>query len=268
MDRSLAPGFRVLHRDREHCQVGLDRTRAVAVPARLARDADALLADPLVSHLVVDPDRLPTTPIDARDRAALVQRDPQRAAERLRRRAATRVQLLGSLAVDAEPLLDATGLRRTSRDPDVVLAMYAGEADRAALDELVRHLVPHLVVRLVDGVVTLGPFVVPGRTACLRCLDAHLALEDPAHPALVAQHAQLAEQPEDGWAPPRDLPLLALATGWAVRDVVTHAEGDRPTTWSATIRLEPGLAAVTDTQWLRHPECGCWWLEPSATMAT
>ncbi len=34
---------------------------------------------------------------------------------------------------------------------------------------------PHLMVRLTEGDAVVGPFVVPGRTACLRCLDAHHA---------------------------------------------------------------------------------------------
>lgn len=46
---------------------------------------------------------------------------------------------------------------------------------------------PHLHVHLRDGVGIVGPLVVPGRTACLRCDDLHLSDRDPAWPELIAQ---------------------------------------------------------------------------------
>jgi hypothetical protein len=53
-----------------------------------------------------------------------------------------------------------------------------------------------------------------------------------------------------------------------VRDLVTHLEGDRPSTWSATVRISAGLRSVTQTEWLRHPACGCGWLDDAQSSRT
>lgn len=251
MDPTPLPGLRLLRRGPRTWQLGLDGSTA-----RRTDDPHVVPQD-----LVVDRHALPRTRLDEADRAAVVQRGPDRAPDRLLGRAGARIRVDGSLGVDPTPLLQAAGLDRDEADPTAVLVLSDGEPDRDRLDRLVADRVPHLVVRLVDGVVTLGPFVVPGQTACLRCVDLHLAADDPLWPALVAQHAaapHLAGQA--GWPEPRDLPLVTLATAWAVRDLCTHAEGDRPPTWSATVRLEAGLAGLTDVQWLRHPACACFWL--------
>ncbi len=100
----------------------------------------------------------------------------------------------------------------------------------------------------------MGPFVEPGRTACLRCVDAHEALADERRPLLIAQAATAAiRQP-----PPRDPVLDALALAWAVRDLCRYVEGDEPSTWSTTCDLSP--AGLPDAvRWGRHPDCGCAW---------
>jgi len=49
---------------------------------------------------------------------------------------------------------------------------------------------------------------------------------------------------------------------WAARDVASYAEDRRPTTWSATLRLDAQLASIETQPWLRHPACGCSWGEP------
>ena len=50
--------------------------------------------------------------------------------------------------------------------------------------------------------------------------------------------------------------LLLLALAWAARDLGRWVEGDRPTTWSASVEL----GEVPRVQsWRRHPRCGCAW---------
>ena len=103
----------------------------------------------------------------------------------------------------------------------------------------------------------LGPFVDPGRTACLRCLDSHLAEQDPHYPLLVSRAARLLEQrdlPE-----PLDSAVATIAIGWAVRDLVRYAEGDPVSTWSATVLLGPDQVDLTPRSWTAHPACGCSW---------
>lgn len=157
------------------------------------------------------------------------------------------------------PLLDRAGLRRTgSEDGAAHLVVSTGPVDRELLDPLVRSSVPHLVVSGGAGSRRVGPFVHPGHTACLRCVDAHEALHDARRPLLLAQAARAAtERP-----PPVDPVLDALALAWAVRDLARYVEGDSPSTWSTTFDIGP-TSAPTALRWGRHPDCGCAWDLPA-----
>lgn len=209
------------------------------------------------------------------DVAAAAALDPAGYPARLAARGRALVSVRGGLpGVDPEALLAATGLPTTTDAPDasatVVLVLCPGEIDRAELDALVRAGTPHLLLRMVEGTALLGPFVEPGRTACLRCIDAHRAVDDPCAATLAVRHASARADRRDGVTEPVDTALATLALAWAVRDLVTHAEGGRPSTWSGTVSLAPALASVTQTEWLRDPACGCSWLpdeQPSSTMA-
>jgi hypothetical protein len=167
--------------------------------------------------------------------------------------------------------------------PGLLVLVAVGEPRRDLPDELVRDDVAHLLVRFGEGAATLGPLVVPGRTACLRCIDAHLTDTDPAWPLLVEQQAAAAARGRrDGVAEPLDPTLVRLVLGWTAREVTDHAERRTPATWSSTLRVggpaiqpaepvEPagsagpqehtqsaaGEPVARSTGWLRHPECGC-----------
>ncbi len=84
-------------------------------------------------------------------------------------------------------------------------------------------------------------------------IDARLAESDPRRSLVVEQVAV----PPEADGPPGDPALLALAVGWAVRDLLRFVEGDRPSTWSTTHHIGP--AETTTLQWSRHPHCGCAW---------
>jgi bacteriocin biosynthesis cyclodehydratase domain-containing protein len=152
------------------------------------------------------------------------------------------------------------GPQRPSAAVGVLLGV--GEPDRELLDDWTRSETPHLLVRLTEGRAVVGPFVVPGRTACLRCLDAHHSDADPAWPLLVRQYADAAARDRPDGAPePLDPLLAAIALAWAARDLASYVDGQRPSTWSCTLELEPLLDAVQTRSWLRHPGCGCTWAD-------
>lgn len=280
----LAPGLRVLRHSRDELQVGLDPERRVRLPdtepvrrtlGALLR-GEALRDDPQTRHVLdgllpvlVEGESLVAPDIAEGDVAATALRDPAAYPARLAARRAARIAVTGALGdVDPAPLLSAAGLRIAAA-PTHVLVLSTGEVDRDDLDPLVRDRLPHLLVRVVEGTTTVGPFVHPGRTACLRCLDAHHSARDPRVATMATLHARAAHDRWDGVAEPVDSALATLALAWAVRDLVTHVEGDRPTTWSATVELAAGLRSVVQTEWLRHPACGCGWLtdeESSSTM--
>lgn len=194
----------------------------------------------------------------------------QAGADAVRRQAA---RAASWVALDAPPgvrpllqsLLDAAGLRVAAAPRDagaaseasgaaVRLVVADGPVVRERLDPLIRASVPHLLVAGDATSVRIGPFVAPGRTACLRCVDAHESLHDERLPLLVTQAArQCVTDP-----PPRDPVLDRLALAWAVRDLARFVDGEAPSTWSATVDLGPAAAPVV-TPWGRHPYCGCSW---------
>jgi len=145
-------------------------------------------------------------------------------------------------------------------DPVTGLLVAVGEPARDRLDRWMREGTPHLLLRLTEGRAIVGPFVRPGQTACLRCIDAHHTDVDPAWPLLVEQYASaVAREREDAVPEPVDTALAALAAAWAARELVSHAEGRTPATASTTIRLHPQLTALETQGWPRHPGCGCSW---------
>lgn len=142
----------------------------------------------------------------------------------------------------------------------VAALLGVGEPHRDLVDEWMRTGVPHVLLRLTEGFATLGPFVVPGRTACLRCLDAHHTDVDPCWPLLVAQYAGLSwHDRADGAPEPVDGLVAKVALAWAARDLASYAEDRTPSTWSTTIRFDSHLTSIETRTWLRHPECGCGW---------
>ncbi len=133
-----------------------------------------------------------------------------------------------------------------------------GEPARELTDRWVRGGTPHLLLRLVEGHVVVGPFVRPGETACLRCVDAHHTDLDPAWPLLVAQYADaVGRDREDAVPEPVDSALATLGAAWTAREVLSVVEGRTPATTSTTIRLDPHLTQVETQDWPRHPGCGC-----------
>ena len=268
----IAPGLPVLARPGGELQIGRSARHRLRLPdtaatrralAALARgetpndrEGRRLLAvlDPVLreSGTLVQPG-LP----DA-EMAALSLLHPRSAMARLAARRRTKVRVSGVLGTDPRPLLASTGLGTgTAAASTVTLVLSAGEPDRGALDPLLRERQPYLLLRAVEGELVLGPFVDPGRTACLRCLDAHHAERDPAYPVLVSRAARVIQSSDN--AEPLDTALATIALGWAVRDLVRYAEGDPVSTWSATVRFGPDETNLAPTTWPPHPGCGCGW---------
>jgi hypothetical protein len=268
----LRPGLRVFRRDDTALQVGIDAPRVVLPDTEgvrslltdlgegdglgtLTPEAGLALARLVEADLVVHRDDL----VEARDEGhrlvALAAHGPG-ARWRVAARAACAV-LVDSPApwrAVAHERLAECGLAAAQDGvrPAVTLQVAVGEPPRSRTDSLVRDDLPHLVVTLMPDRARLGPFVSPGSTACLRCVDAHLAEADP-------RRALILEQLE-GTTPqgPVDAVLAEAALALAVRELVTYADGERPTTWSATLTLHAELGQPP-VAWSRHPHCGCAW---------
>ena len=265
------PGVYVVCRDAAHLQAGIDPPHRAVVPDRPAVRA-ALRALPAVDE--ADPEARPA--LRALRASGLVLEGPEPAsalgtpqlrrateaqfgddaARRLDARRAARIAVVGEQGHRAtvQGLLRAAavGLAGAGEVPTVSLVVTAAEPPRAEIDPLVHEGAPHLLVS-VGASARVGPFVLPGQTACLRCVDAHSP--DPRRPIVLEQAAAAARAAGDV---PVDPTLAALALAWAVRDLTRYVEGDRPATWSAVVEIDHAMPAV-HTAWARHPHCGCAW---------
>jgi hypothetical protein len=250
----LVPGLRLVRRDADHLQLGADPPRCAVL--RDLPEVRRLVSDLAVGNRPARPGpeagRALASIIDA---GLLVPDEAPRRRERVAR-ARLRVDAAPEIASGVTALLEAAGVRTGARPvkPDAVLLVREGEVPRSRLDPLARDEIPHLLVRDHGHEVVVGPFVAPGRTACLRCIDCHLGELDPRRGLAVEQAATQQPLVE----PPVDASLRAVALSLAVRDLVTFVEGDQPATWSATITVDRALT-LAPTRWLRHAACGCAW---------
>lgn len=268
-DLQLAPGLRVVARGRDHLQVGLYAGRRTLLPRT---EAVERTLEALIARRGVDPDPETAPVLDRLARHGYLVPRAERI-DRERRRRQGRVALLGSLAgVDVTELFTRAAVEAVAtagpagpagdavERADVVLVLSTGEIARERLDPLVRRGTSHLVVRLVDGAAMVGPFVVPGLTACLRCIDGHRSVHDPDHVVVTSRYVRASSRARPDGMPDLDDPLLAtVAAAWAVRDVVAHLEGRRPSTWSRTLLLDAEPSSSNAEDWSRHPQCGCSW---------
>ena len=127
---------------------------------------------------------------------------------------------------------------------------------------LVREHLPHLVAAVRETIGVVGPLVLPGASACLRCLDLTRAERDPAWTRLAAQLIGSTVGRGDG--DPCDVVLAASVAAQAAAQTLGFldrevAGGRLPATVGGTLEL-----AQTDWRWRRrswspHPACGCFW---------
>jgi len=183
---------------------------------------------------------------------------PERGAtEVVRGRQGQRVQVRGIGDV-ADAVRSVLSLARVTAAPDgaadlVVLASDS-EPSRDVADSVMNDGVAHVWVYTREVVGVLGPFVVPGRSGCLRCADSARSELDPAWPTLLESAAA---RP---LATPACDPLLAALLGaWAAQEVAVWASGLRPLTWDCVIEVPLGFGSVSSQALGLHPRCGCGW---------
>jgi hypothetical protein len=246
---ALRAGLHVVRRDDGHLQIGLDDPDRLVLPDRPGL-YDALNAL----------DRPPGEPVrDVIDQLVAQGWVVDAAAEAEARRAAAVRR--GPVALTVDPTLEDTVVRacaaaslRLEDTARLRLVMTLGEPRRALADALMRDDVPHLWVSVHPRRVRLGPFVEPGRSACLRCVDAHLGERDPRRATVLHQLDHL-RSPAEVVVDPS---LVSLAAAWAVRDVVRRLDGEVPALRSAEVTITDTLE-IDRRDWLRHPHCGCAW---------
>jgi hypothetical protein len=119
---------------------------------------------------------------------------------------------------------------------------------------LVAGAVAHLTAAASEAIGVVGPLVIPGRTACLSCVDLARSDRDPAWPLILAQASGRASQPAACTAV-LAAAVAAQATAQALAYLDQAAPG--PVVINGTLEL-----VLPDWQWRRrswapHTHCRC-----------
>ncbi|GAA1973220.1 TOMM precursor leader peptide-binding protein [Isoptericola halotolerans] len=135
--------------------------------------------------------------------------------------------------------------------PDAVVVV----SDRVARPEtftlLMSSDIPHLPVVVGEADVTLGPFVLPGTTACTACWHRHATDADGRWPSMVGQ---LAEVPGD---PGQETVLSVTAAALVTGQVLAHLDGARPASAGAVVEVTLPEALPRVRPVPVHPACPC-----------
>ena len=134
------------------------------------------------------------------------------------------------------------------------LAVLVGRHPLELQASLMRDQIPHLAAAADEAIGIVGPLVIPGRTACLRCMDLTRADRDPAWPLILAQ--LLGRQPDPLAC---DAPLAAAVAAHAAAQALAFI--DRPAEAGAVANGTLELV-LPSWQWRRrtwppHPDCDC-----------
>ena len=140
------------------------------------------------------------------------------------------------------------------RRPD--LAVITGRPDPVLLAALTRDRVPHLLAGAEEAIGTVGPLVLPGRSACARCVDLSKAARDPAWPRILAQ-ASTGGGPAAGTQACDTVLAAATAALAAAQALAFIDRACEPAAAGATLEI-----VLPDWQWHRrgwpaHPACTC-----------
>src|SRR5919107_2167171 len=184
----LRPGLHVVRRDDDHLQVGVDPPWRVVVP-------DLPEVRRLLGAVTAGRPAVPDTPAAHRALQALGRAGMLAAPPRTGPRAVA-LHAHGEVADEALRVLRAAGCEVTG-SADVALVIATGEIARPDADVHVRDGGAHLLVAGGARGWTLGPFVEPGVSACLRCVDAHRGEHDPRRALVVEQLAGRPAAPDD-----------------------------------------------------------------------
>ncbi|MEE4021789.1 hypothetical protein V1Y59_01755 [Gordonia sp. PKS22-38] len=116
--------------------------------------------------------------------------------------------------------------------------------------------VPHLQVRVRDGVGVVGPLVLPGLSSCLRCADHHRATMEPDWPMLAAQMVE-----QRGHAAAGTVRGTAAIAQVQIEDLAAALGSGTtrppPQLLNRALEFRPGPAELVATEWPPHPLCDC-----------
>lgn len=152
----------------------------------------------------------------------------------------------------------ARAVRRAAPDTPCEPGVPRGRVDLVVLTDRLhpeqQPTTPQLLVRLVDGLGLVGPLVLPGRSACLRCLDLHLAAGDPCWPTVAADMAGKVGTADPATA--AATAAIAAAQALAALDAFVGT-GPAPPTLDGILEIDPRRGTLRRGHWPPHPRCTC-----------
>lgn len=135
--------------------------------------------------------------------------------------------------------------------PDLVVLAPVGPLDGVLARELAEFGVPHLLAAAGEGIGSVGPLVLPGRTACLGCLDLTRRDRDPDWPRVSALI---------GGFPAGEIAcgtvLSALVAAYTSGHALAFADGRQSRVIGASLDVLPDWR-WRKRSWKPHPDCGC-----------
>ena len=141
--------------------------------------------------------------------------------------------------------------------PDLTVLADAAVPDPERVAALHLAGAAHLPVRLRDGCGVVGPLVLPGRSACLRCVELHRRARDPGWP-LVAAGLLRAEGRGDPAAAAATAGLAVAQVGAALGAAAAAGRARAgPPTLGATLELDVTAGTLRRRRWAAHPDCTC-----------
>jgi hypothetical protein len=144
-----------------------------------------------------------------------------------------------------------TEARRPDRVADLaILTSYPTPESVALLTSADR---PYLVVECTPDEVSVGPLVIPGQGACLRCIALHRTDADREWGQVEMAHLATFQ---------RFIPAAAIASAAAsiaALQALAFIDTGAATALGRTIHLNIHDGVTRLRSWARHPLCGCGW---------
>ncbi|MEU2183121.1 ThiF family adenylyltransferase [Streptomyces thermolilacinus] len=132
------------------------------------------------------------------------------------------------------------------------LAAYA--PDPATADAWVGTGTPHLFAGVLEATGVVGPLVLPGGSACARCVDLGRVDADPAWPRLLAQWRS---GRQGGAVPTGDVGLAAAVAGLAAAHALAFLDGGAPASVGARWEVASPLLEWRSRRLRPHGQCPC-----------
>lgn len=150
----------------------------------------------------------------------------------------------------------------TGVPPRVDVAVVAPTSSVAAPEVLtaVRRL-PHVLVAVRETTASVGPFVLPGRSACVRCWQLARSERDPSWVSMTAQLVGTSRAVEAC-----DVTLATLGASLAAMQVLAHLDGRQVSARDGVCEFDLAGGRLRRRSVPAHPACGCGAADAAVTM--